>query len=285
MQVKGKVFFDGFDRKPRLSHPEGVAVHRDGSVWCGSEDGSIFRIEADGSSAKVVAKIEEFVLGIAFDNDGKLFVCGLGPGAVYEIDTINGTSKRLLRDGDGPELPNYLVVDEKYNRLLVTDSQRLDNPKPSIWEISLSNREARPWLEQPLDFANGLALQRSSSALFVAVSWDRTIRKIDVLEDGSPGSVEIWCQELPGIPDGLALAGDFILVGMYEPSMILQIDKNGVKSTYFSDETAHLMCHPTNLAFRGNQIFTANLGRWHITKLETDFDGPASSFPADMVGT
>ncbi len=29
------VFFDGLLTEPRLDHPEGLAVHKDGSVWCG----------------------------------------------------------------------------------------------------------------------------------------------------------------------------------------------------------------------------------------------------------
>jgi hypothetical protein len=34
------------------------------------------------------------------------------------------------------------------------------------------------------------------------------------------------------------------------------------------DEEAHLHCHPTNLAFRENVLFTTNLGCWHITAIE-----------------
>ena len=42
-----RVFFDGIFTEPRLAHPEGVAVHRDGSIWCGTERGELIRIEAD----------------------------------------------------------------------------------------------------------------------------------------------------------------------------------------------------------------------------------------------
>jgi hypothetical protein len=37
---------------------------------------------------------------------------------------------------------------------------------------------------------------------------------------------------------------------------------------------AHLLCHPTNLAFRDNVLFTTNLGRWPITAIETRAEGP-----------
>jgi hypothetical protein len=39
------------------------------------------------------------------------------------------------------------------------------------------------------------------------------------------------------------------------------------------DEEAHLFCHPTNLAFRGNVLFTTNLGRWHITVIDIEVEG------------
>ena len=36
-----EVFYDGLFTEPMLDHPEGLAVHRDGSVWCGGERGQI----------------------------------------------------------------------------------------------------------------------------------------------------------------------------------------------------------------------------------------------------
>jgi gluconolactonase len=36
---------------------------------------------------------------------------------------------------------------------------------------------------------------------------------------------------------------------------------------------AHLLCHPTNLAFTDNVLFTTNLGRWPITAIETRAEG------------
>ena len=39
-----RIFYDGLLTEPRLDHPEGLAVHRDGSAWCGGERGQIYRI-------------------------------------------------------------------------------------------------------------------------------------------------------------------------------------------------------------------------------------------------
>jgi hypothetical protein len=38
-----QVLYDGMQTDPQLDHPEGVAVHRDGSVWCGGERGQIIQ--------------------------------------------------------------------------------------------------------------------------------------------------------------------------------------------------------------------------------------------------
>ena len=39
------------------------------------------------------------------------------------------------------------------------------------------------------------------------------------------------------------------------------------------DPEAHMLCHPTNGAFRGTELFTSNLGRWHITRTEVGARG------------
>jgi hypothetical protein len=39
---------------------------------------------------------------------------------------------------------------------------------------------------------------------------------------------------------------------------------------YIEDPTSELICHPTNIAFDGAALYTANLGRWHIVRISTD---------------
>ena len=33
---------------------------------------------------------------------------------------------------------------------------------------------------------------------------------------------------------------------------------------------AHTLAHPTNIAFSGDTLYTANLGRWHIAAIDMD---------------
>ena len=68
--------------------------------------------------------------------------------------------------------------------------------------------------------------------------------------------------------------GGQVFVGCYEPSRVLRIAQGGARTDiYIEDPTAHLLAHPTNLAFRGSDLFTANLGRWHITRVASDTRG------------
>ena len=96
--VPMSVLVDGALTEPRLSHPEGVAVDADGTIWCGGELGQIYRISADGSHREVVASTGGFCLGMAFDTHGDLFVCDQKHAAVFKLDTSSGALS-LFADG------------------------------------------------------------------------------------------------------------------------------------------------------------------------------------------
>ena len=96
-----QVLYDGMLTDPQLDHPEGVAVHRDGSVWCGGERGQIYRISADGSSMAQVASTGGYCLGMAFDKDDNLYVCDLKHQAVIRVDAKSDTIDKFATDADG----------------------------------------------------------------------------------------------------------------------------------------------------------------------------------------
>src|SRR5919108_630877 len=176
------VFFDGTVHDPQLDHPEGVAVHPDGSVWCGGERGQIFRLDPDGGSIEEVGSTGGFALGMAFDRTAEqLFICDLKQAAVFRLETASGRVQRFT-DGSpaGPfKIPNYPAFDVEGN----------------------------------------------------------------------------------------------LYVGCYEPSQVLRIDPSGTVDVLWHDVTAHTLAHPTNLAFRGTTMFTSNLGRWHLTRIEVGIEG------------
>ncbi len=250
------VFIDGTLSDPQLDHPEGVAVHPDGSVWCGGERGQIFRVDPDGTSIVEVASTGGFALGMAFDRTAEnLYVCDLKHAAVFRVETATG---RVDRFADGApagsfRIPNFPAFDAD-GRLYVSDSHGFGDPGPGVWRVD------------PFD--------PDATALYVAETFASAVFRIPVREDGSAGDRE-EVATLPGsLPDGLAFdAAGHLYVGCYEPSKVLRVDPSGQVETLYQDVTAHTLAHPTNLAFRGTTMFTSNLGRWHLTRLEVGSDG------------
>jgi gluconolactonase len=273
---RASVFFDGTLSDPQLDHPEGLAVHRDGSVWCGGERGQVFRVDPDGASVEQVASTGGFCLGMAFGRDDDLFVCDLKHAAVFRVETGSGRTERFADGAPGHRLriPNSPAFDAA-GRLYVSDSHQFDRPGPGVLRFEPDGR-GELWYGGELVFANGLALAPDGRHLYVAETFANRVSRIPIREDGSAGEVEQVAATPGAWPDGLAfdVAGN-LYVGCYEPSQVLRVDPAGRVQVLFREWSAHLLAHPTNLAFRGTTMFTANLGRWHLSRLEVGVAGLA----------
>ena len=271
-----RAFYDGTVSEPRLLHPEAVAVDPEGNVWCGGELGQIYRIPADGSRLEEMASTGGFTLGIAFDAAGRLYTCDLKHRCVFLYDPASGALEEFARfDTDratGP--PNWPVVDARRNVLYVSESFGPDEPGPGVWRFDLDSGAGGLWLDRPLAFANGMALSGDANALYVAETFGRRILRIPIGADGTPSEPETVVELSGALPDGLALDRDGVLyIACYEPSQVLRLRQDGALELFVADPEAHMLCHPTNCAFRGNQLFIANLGRWHVTVVETAATG------------
>lgn len=259
---------------PQLDHPEGVAVHPDGSVWCGGERGQIFRIEPDGSSMEQVASTGGFCLGLAFDSRGDLFVCDARHRAVMRLDAKSGEVERFADGADGRPMatPNYPAFDAE-GRLYVSDSNQMKEPGPGIYRFE-PDGSGELWYRDPVNFANGLALALDGDSLYVVETFGHAVFRIPIGTDGRAVARE-EVASFPGVlPDGLAFdaSGD-LYVSCYEPSRIYRVRPGGRAELFVEDLEAHTLCHPTNVAFRGTELFTANLGRWHVTRIEAGVEG------------
>lgn len=181
-----RVFYDGTLTTPRLDHPECVAIHPDGSVWCGGEAGQIYRIDPDGTSLEQVASTGGFILGIAFDATASaLYACDIAARAVFRVP-LDSLVPEVFADGaDGHRFrnPNYAVFDDA-GRLYVSDSYPVDEPGPPVFRFA-PDGPGEIWFAKPMGFANGLALD--SSALYVAESFLPGVSRIEIEPDGSAG--------------------------------------------------------------------------------------------------
>ncbi len=270
---RASVFFDGIFSEPRLQHPEGVAVGPDGWIWCGSENGEILRIDPNGHKIELVCSTSGFILGLAFHGSKALFFCDLKAAAVFRLDLGSRDVRKFT--SDGIMIPNYPVIDAARNRLFVSDSHDMTTAGPGVWAYDLETGDGGLWYDEPMAFANGMALSPEGDALVVCETFAQRISRIPIRPDGTAGAATPFAIDLPGLPDGIAFdqTGQ-LFCGCYEPSRILRIAKNGSSAeVYVEDPTAHLFAHPTNITFDGKALYTANLGRWHITKIETDTTG------------
>ncbi|ADB53198.1 SMP-30/gluconolactonase/LRE family protein [Conexibacter woesei] len=289
---EASVFVDGIVGPVRLSHPECVAFDADGNAWCGGERGEIYRVAADGSAIEQVASTGGFVLGVALDGRGFLYACDLAERAVFRVDVASGAVERFADGGGAMATPNFAVVDERRGCLYVSDSREAGVAGPSIWRVALAGGACEPWHPGGLTFANGLALSADGDSLYVAETWARQVVRIAIGRDGAPvGEPEVVVETSGALPDGLALdAAGRLYIACYEPSRVYRFDPAGGAGgasgaagaggasgagleLLLDDPTAHTLCHPTNCAFRGSELFIANLGRWHLARAEVGAEG------------
>ena len=271
---RASVLVDGAVTEPRLNHPEGVAVGPDGFIWCGTETGRLLRIPSSGATIEVMADTGGFILGLAFEADQALYACDLHDKAVYRLDLNDYSLQRFTKPGIS--LPNYPLVDAAAGKLFVTDSRKLSAPGPAVWAYDLTTGDGKPWYTEPLDFANGLAMRSGERALYVSETFARCITRIPINKDGRAGVATSFVRDLPGLPDGLAFdSQDNLVIACYEPSRLLRVSPDGTDvQVLIEDPTAHVFCHPTNVAFADDILYSANLGRWHLTKVHMDIGAP-----------
>jgi len=262
-----RVFFDGTFAEPRLAHPEGVAVHTDGSIWCGTEWGDIIRVAADGSSHELVGTTGGFALGLAFDSAGNCYVCDLKHKAVFKYDAASGTVSRFTPPGI--LVPNYPVVDEKRGVLYVSDSRGNGNIGPGVYRYDLKTGQGAVWCAAPMDFANGMAMALDGNGLYVVESDRAQVSYVPINSDGSAGTPSVAIAGVGNVPDGLAIAPDgTIYISCYEPSRIYRKRPDAELEIFIEDSAATLIAHPTNVALKGDRLYSANLGRWHLTEID-----------------
>lgn len=267
-----RVLADGLD------HPEGVAYESDrGVVWAGGEDGQLYRVDpGDGAVHTEIGAGQGMMLGLAVDGVGRVVACAPGRGAlvVLEEEGLRQVLEQVA--GRRLELPNYPCFGPD-GALYVTDSGtwgrndgrliRLD-PDGSATQVAAG-------LER---FPNGLALSADGRTLWCVESFSPTLSRIDLAGDGR---AEVVLRLDGTVPDGLALTDDGgLVISLYRPDRILHLDARGRLTVLADDPQGTLLSAPTNVCFAGSTLISANLGRWHLTAIETELRGIPPHRPA-----
>ncbi|MEA2620250.1 MAG: gluconolactonase [Chloroflexota bacterium] len=266
--TSARILYDGI-ADHRFRNPEGIAVAADGRIWCGSSTGWVFRIEPDGSSAQAIATTGGFLLGIAFDRSDNLYVCDLLQATVLRLRSGGDAFEPFARPAEGRmRIPNVVVVDDEGGVVYVSDSHG-EGPGPGIWRYDIESGEGGLWYAGDLDWANGMVLTPDRSAILVAESWGRRVTRIAVGPDGSAGPAEVFLTVGDDIViDGLTLDADGnLLLLCYAPSRVYRHHPDGELELVIDDPDHSVLCHPTNGVLKDGMLYTANLGRWHITEI------------------
>ncbi len=212
-----------------------------------------------------------FTLGLAFLGDEALFFCDLKEAAVFRLDLASRWVERFT--GPGIRIPNYPVVDAARGRLLVSDSHHFAEPGPGVWAYDLGTGDGGALVRPAARLRQRHGARRLTvNALFVCETFARRVTRIAIRPDGSAGEATPFattcraCRTASPSTTGLpvrrllrAVAHPPHRAGRLRPARSIS-----------RSPTAHLFAHPTNIAFDGSALYTANLGRWHITRIDSD---------------
>ncbi len=253
-------------------------MHPDGSIWAGGEAGQIYKISADGKNIKVINTTNGFILGIAFSPDTSwLAVCDLKNKCIWKLDIATNQLSMFATGAEGEtfNIPNYISF-MRSGKLFVSESGAFRKVTGKLFCFD-EEGNGTIWHHGPFNFANGLALDADEKFLYVVCTWLPGVERIAINEDGSAGEREVFCVLPETCPDGIAFdAEENLYVGCYAPSRIYKVNTNKEVEILVDDWEAHTISNPTNLAFGGkkfNELFIANLGRWHISKINPDVKG------------
>jgi sugar lactone lactonase YvrE len=196
---------------------EDVVVGSDGSVYTGTEDGSVFRVTHDGRRIDRVAHTGGRPLGIEIDPEGRLLVCDAHRG-VLRIDPRSGGIEAVTdRIGRAPmQFCNNAAIASD-GTVWFTDSSLhhgIEQWKEDFVQDTRTGRLARLGSDgvpevvlEGLAFANGVALAADESYVAVAETGARTVVRW-WLSGPKAGTRDFLVTDLPGYPDNIARGSD-----------------------------------------------------------------------------
>lgn len=266
-----------------IDHPEGIAWDPAGALVVGTEAGRLLWL--DPESGAVLRSFEigtGLVAGIALDGRGRAYACESAGHRVQRVDVASGAVETY---STGPAeqafvTPNYPVFDAA-GRLYVSDSGDWDQPNGSVVVIEPGG-QARTVSREPAAFTNGLAISPDGLSLYVVESTLPGVSRLPLHDDGSVGGRELVVEMPRTVPDGLAFVDDGrLLISCYRPDAVYVWDGRRLE-TLVEDWTGVSLCSPTNIAFTGprlDQLVSANLGAWYVTRIDAGLRGAALHYP------
>jgi sugar lactone lactonase YvrE len=196
--------------------PEDVAFDSQDRIYCGTDDGRIFRFQPDGTHPEVFAQTKGRPLGLIFDHDGNLIVAdaliGLmsiapdGKSTVLSTDA-EGVSFRCTNDLDVAVDGTIYFTDASYKFPLTQLKADLLEHQPNGRFLAYDPRTKQTRvLLRDLYFANGVAVSPDQSFVLVNDTGAYRVRRY-WLTGAKQGQSDIFIDNLPGFPDGISSNG------------------------------------------------------------------------------
>jgi sugar lactone lactonase YvrE len=196
--------------------PEDVAIDGQDRIYCGTDDGRIFRFQADGTRPEVFANTQGRPLGLIFDHDGNLIVADAIKGllsissdaAVSVLTTeADGIPFRCTNDLDiaGDGTIYFTDASYKFPLTRLKDDVLEHQPNGRFMSYDPNTRQTRVLLSD-LYFANGVAVSPDQSFVLVNDTSSYRVRRF-WLTGSKQGQSDIFIDNLPGFPDGISSNG------------------------------------------------------------------------------
>jgi len=199
-------------------NPEDVAVDSKGRLYTGTENGAILRVTPGSRRVERIVETGGRPLGIEVDRDDTLVVCDAHRG-LLRVDPAIGSVRTLVRQVEGRVLAftNNCDIASDGTIYFSDSSMRFgfEHFKGDLLEHSSTGRllhwtpDGVEILMTGLDFANGVALAEDDSYVLVAETGGYRVRKLWLTGERA-GSVDVICENLPGIPDNISRGSDGI---------------------------------------------------------------------------
>lgn len=257
-----------------LDHPEGLAFDADGTLWAGGELGQIYRAGSKGRVQEVTC-IGGFCLGLTFSRAQELYVCNLKLHTLIRLNRKGRVLDSWDRCGKRKfKTPNFSVFDSEGN-LYFSDSGDWEKANGCVYRLRQNGRVEM--FDGPFAFANGLALSADERFLYVVQSTRDNVLEIEIRPDGSAGRSKVYASGLARVPDGMAFdAAGGLYVTCYASDNVYKVSRRGKVQLLAHDPAGTMIARPTNVAFGGpnfDQMFFANLGRWHVCRAPAGVKG------------
>jgi sugar lactone lactonase YvrE len=227
--------------------PEGLVVNNKDIFVAWAPIGQVAKIDKDNltvskyGSWPTIPTNKGLMLGLNFDKIGNLYaaVASLSPefkGGIYRLSSGGAGQATLFATHPNMTFPNDLLFD-KQGRLFVSDSSSgslftvQPNGKVMKWlsdPLLKGDRNFCPPAQLPLNIgANGIALDKNGTSLFVVNTDRASIIRVPIMKDGSAGKPELFvgsdCKNLNGA-DGIVLDKDgSIIVAVNKLNKIVRV--------------------------------------------------------------